>query len=64
MKPSKDDRRRRTVDAVAHLVALMHAHERGDVAAVAAAQAELKRQGVCVQLDSRAGSSEGVNHEG
>lgn len=40
--------RQRTTEIVAEFVALMHAHERGDLASASAAQGELARLGVAV----------------
>jgi adenosylmethionine-8-amino-7-oxononanoate aminotransferase len=42
--------RQRSIDAVATFVALIHAYERGELAAAAAAQAELDRLGVAVRF--------------
>ncbi len=45
-----DERRQRTIAAVATFTALMHAYERGELSTAAGAQAELARLGVVVRF--------------
>jgi hypothetical protein len=45
-----DERRQRTIEAVATFVALMHAHERGESAKAANAERTLERLGIAVRF--------------
>lgn len=47
-----DDRRQRTIEVVATLTALMHSHERGELAKADDAQRKLDRLGIVVRFTS------------
>lgn len=53
-KPDRpqDERRKRSIDAVAVFTTLMHAYERGEIAKATDAQTELRRLGVTVRIET------------